>query len=719
MVVSTSSSDGTILAVHVPSPPTHHGATTRHSVRLYDAAFTHRLKTTLVATVDSADGPIVELALESTAPSSSPSSSASPSPYPSVSAPPTFLAARLTSGSESHHPDKIVVWDLRRGVVGCNLSSPPSCVYSAVCVHDGRLYALTANRESGKIVVLEHDLVVSPTSTMTTTTTAEAVGRLRKRIKCSSIDADELFTTTKLGMTISDDGARLAVRLGDSIRLIDVETGRKLSKCKVRGDDVSSSSSSSASAAATAAPVVFSSDSVLVATVTTSGLSVFSSVEGGKAIHTIPYSSSSSHGGTIGSATIRNIEGGRYAFLTVVPTAGMAFLSEGTATPAAPTGAGSGKKKKGSSSKKRGDSGGDTVKTLATLRCASDRSGVVEATFHPTSPGGKVVALTMSTVAEADGSVTTSSRSAAGGTAEIHEVGYRDEDGNVIQGDIIVGSSADDADGSAIGDDDDDGNRKRRKAALPSGQLVLGPGEGGGESLTVTDRSAKRAKVNEETIPDADDNDDNDEDDDGFVLPDDDAIEEAAGGTIAERLAKLTAEMERDDTDDEDEVSEDEDARAALFGGVKGKKKIKPTSESLSTLLRQALSSNDDGQLEVALHVSDKKVIENTVAALARDDEIAEAEDDEGRGGMIIALLSKLVIRLARKPGRAEELSVWIRTVLLALISSSSGGKRMSKTERDVASRLAPLRNLLNERVESLPHLLRLEGRLSLLGQQL
>ena len=619
-------------------------------------------------------------------------------------------------------------------MVGCTLSSPPSCSYCGVRLLAGRLYALTANHDTGKIVVLVHDVDnVSGAGAGAAGGGGGGgggeIGKLRRKIKCSSVDVDEL-STLELGMAIStttgdgigtarsssrgagddddnDDGVgggsgggsiKLAIRLGDAVRILDAESGHKLGKkCKVRDgagaatspSPFSSSGTGSGGAMSGATPVMFSSDATLVATATATGLAVYSASDGGRALYTIK-----SHGGPISSATVRNIEGGKYAFLTVEPAGGRAYLSEGTAASSSPA---------GKKSKKHHD-----VNTLATLACASHDSGVVEATFHPVSPGGKVVVVTMPTATAAAGGA--ASPLQGGGGAVINEASYRDEDGNMIKGDITVGSSTDDDDA-----DEEDGNKKKRKAALPSGQLVLGPGEGGGEALDVTDRSNKRAKGDK----DKSDDDDDDDDDDGFVLPDDDAIEEAAGGTIAERLAKLTSEMERDATDDDDEMSEDEDARAALFGGVKGKKKVKPTSESLATLLRQALSSNDDGQLEVALHVSDKKVIENSISALAKDDEIAEAEDDESKGGMIIALLSKLVIRLARKPGRAEELSVWIRTVLLALISSTSGGKRMSKTERDIASRLAPLRNLLNERVESLPHLLRLEGRLSLLGQQL
>jgi hypothetical protein len=120
--------------------------------------------------------------------------------------------------------------------------------------------------------------------------------------------------------------------------------------------------------------------------------------------------------------------------------------------------------------------------------------------------------------------------------------------------------------------------------------------------------------------------------------------------------------------------------------------------------------------LEVALQVSDKKVIENSIMALSSGEGDSD-EDDNGE--VIVMLLTKLVTRLSRKPARAQQLSFWIRTVLVALISSSNDGTmKMGRTEKDIAARLAPLRSMLSERVESLPALLRLEGRLGLLGNQ-
>ena len=127
---------------------------------------------------------------------------------------------------------------------------------------------------------------------------------------------------------------------------------------------------------------------------------------------------------------------------------------------------------------------------------------------------------------------------------------------------------------------------KKRKAV--STNIVLGPGEGGGEALVVTDQSAmKRPKA------DSDDDDDDDE----FALEDVDESEES----IAQRLAQLSSELDRD-TEDEEELLKIQNEASNKFIARN------VTADSLSILLRQALTSNDDSQLEVALQVSDKNV---------------------------------------------------------------------------------------------------------------
>ncbi len=256
--------------------------------------------------------------------------------------------------------------------------------------------------------------------------------------------------------------------------------------------------------------------------------------------------------------------------------------------------------------------------------------------------------------------------------------------------------------------DEDDGKEKglsslkKRKLNEESSKnnvnVVLGPGESGGEVLHVSDFSAKRVKHEDDSEND-------------FVLEDDDDSDDST--TIAQRLALLSSHLDQDD-----------DERDLLIRNTRGQNfAVKnATSDSLVVLLKQALEANDDSQLEIALQVSDEKIIENSIMALSAETLKSGEEEEEKVDAreVIIMLLTKLVTRLSRKPSRAQQLSYWIRTVLVVLISSSrDGSMKMGKAEKDIASRLAPLRSMLSERVESLPALLRLEGRLGLIGKQI
>ena len=109
-ILTATSSDGTLAAIHVPTPSTS-GATLRHTVKLFDLAVHRQLKSTLVASCDAADGGVVQLALEQ-------------SDGASGGDPPGYLAARLSSDTPAR-PDKILLWDLTRGVVACTISAPP------------------------------------------------------------------------------------------------------------------------------------------------------------------------------------------------------------------------------------------------------------------------------------------------------------------------------------------------------------------------------------------------------------------------------------------------------------------------------------------------------------------------------------------------------------------------------------------------------------------
>jgi len=198
----------------------------------------------------------------------------------------------------------------------------------------------------------------------------------------------------------------------------------------------------------------------------------------------------------------------------------------------------------------------------------------------------------------------------------------------------------------------------------PSECKVLGPGQAGNETLA----SVKKMKLST----------DNGEDENNSDIDNDDA-----NVTIAERLQMLTDALD-------EEENEDDNGVAAAIVAAAGKTKFKPqkvSTESLKELLTQALQSSDDGLLELALSVHDVKIIATTIKEMNED--------------LLVILLGKLTSRLASSPLRAETLSVWISHCL----------KRGSFD----SEHLAVLRNMLYERIESFPDLLRLEGRLSMM----
>lgn len=247
--------------------------------------------------------------------------------------------------------------------------------------------------------------------------------------------------------------------------------------------------------------------------------------------------------------------------------------------------------------------------------------------------------------------------------------------------------------------------------------------------MNVTDSAAllkKRKSNNDSSKPSKQSNDDSDDDEDSNdefaflnLTNEQDGNKEAGDGTtIAERLALLSSQLDHNDNNDKTNTSTDNATELTTAKPV--------TSDSLLTLLRQALASNDDTQLEIALQVSDKIMITNSVDALCAESMEAHHEDTN----LVMTLLSKLTTRLSRKGGRAETIGFWVSATLLVLISPSappesdeSGGGggsmmlEMGTSQVEVAKHLGPLRNMLSERVESLPSLLRLEGRLGLLGK--
>lgn len=128
------------------------------------------------------------------------------------------------------------------------------------------------------------------------------------------------------------------------------------------------------------------------------------------------------------------------------------------------------------------------------------------------------------------------------------------------------------------------------------------------------------------------------------------------------------------------------------------KKEIQPPSAgSLTTVLTQALKTDDTALLESCLHTTDSSSILATVRRL--------------NSTMAVSLLERLAERIARRPGRAGSLGVWVRWTLVA-----HGGYLVSLP--DLMRTLSGLYSTLNTRAGALPRLLALQGRLDMLHAQ-
>lgn len=123
-----------------------------------------------------------------------------------------------------------------------------------------------------------------------------------------------------------------------------------------------------------------------------------------------------------------------------------------------------------------------------------------------------------------------------------------------------------------------------------------------------------------------------------------------------------------------------------------------PTHQSLTTVLTQALRTDDADLLESCLTTADSLVVRNTVEGI-----------DSTLAG---TLLNKLAARLYRKPGRAGSLMAWVQWTLIA-----HGGALASQPK--VVQGLGGLQKVLAERSKGLTSLLALKGKLDLLEGQM
>jgi hypothetical protein len=281
-------------------------------------------------------------------------------------------------------------------------------------------------------------------------------------------------------------------------------------------------------------------------------------------------------------------------------------------------------------------------------------------------------------------------------------------------------------------DNDKDGTKRKEVTTMTT--TILGPGQAGSESRTVTVAEAPAKKkiktINNTTTTinstaGGEEDDTNENEDDPMKDDDDDdddaAKDEAISMSIAERLERLTKVMDEEDDDDDDNDNDDDNEELTEKQKTDQdiakvmKTKFQPkraTTESLAELLTQALQSNNDALLELALTVRDATVISKTLSDLEPS-------------SLLVVLLGKLTTRLASSPLRAPDLVTWLSPCLKqGHVRSNKGSTDNSKgvgagstpgTTLFQTQQVAALRNLLHERMESFQDLVRLEGRLSMM----
>lgn len=173
---------------------------------------------------------------------------------------------------------------------------------------------------------------------------------------------------------------------------------------------------------------------------------------------------------------------------------------------------------------------------------------------------------------------------------------------------------------------------------------------------------------------------------DESVAADEEAGEPSFGDLLAARHPETISIMDALPTDKNALVQLPESRGAML-----------PSGMSLGTVLTQSLRTNDQSLLETCLHVTDEKIIQNTILRL--DSSLAAN------------LLTKLAERLADRPGRYGHLLTWVQSAMIA-----HGGAIASQA--GVASKLRTLYQVLNERSKILPSILLLRGKLDMMAAQ-
>ncbi|KAF4447451.1 hypothetical protein F53441_9016 [Fusarium austroafricanum] len=217
-----------------------------------------------------------------------------------------------------------------------------------------------------------------------------------------------------------------------------------------------------------------------------------------------------------------------------------------------------------------------------------------------------------------------------------------------------------------------------------------------------------------ETIEISSDNDSDEDISDAEIPEEERTAQETAVTTTRSKAAKQKTNGQSNDEDSDAEGTAPSfgellraendiiDVPSALNGAVVSQPSrnaiAPPTHQSLTTVLSQALRTDDTDLLESCLHTTDLPTIRNTIERL-----------DSALAG---TLLTKLAARLYRRPGRAGNLMTWVQWTLVA-----HGGALASQPK--VIHSLSGLQKVLAERAKGLSSLLALKGKLDMLEGQM
>ncbi|KAL1864971.1 Small subunit (SSU) processome component [Paecilomyces lecythidis] len=215
------------------------------------------------------------------------------------------------------------------------------------------------------------------------------------------------------------------------------------------------------------------------------------------------------------------------------------------------------------------------------------------------------------------------------------------------------------------------------------------------EEVSDDEENNKKSKPNGKQQPQKQKGADKDVDMQDADASDEEAEEEAGEPSFGE-LMRANASEQAIDVEAE---LEDDVGTTALVPGKSSSTAVQlPSGVSLSTVLSQALKTNDSEMLESCFHIGDLSIIRSTIQRL--DSSLAAT------------LLQRLAERLSTRPGRYGHLLVWVQWTCI-----THGGAIAGKA--DLLKRMSTLFKVMDQRSSSLQSLLLLKGKLDMLDAQL